>query len=89
MDQRQLGEWMAFYSQDPWGEDREDWRNGIATAAICNMWRAKKSPPIKPQDFFLVRPPKKPQTLQEQLAAARRFALGTGGQVKQRGYDHR
>jgi len=62
---------MAFYSIEPFGEQRADLRAAIVASVIANSNRGKNQKPFKPEDFmpFKEAPPKKPQTLAEQQAA--------------------
>ncbi len=74
---QQLGEWLAYYRIDPWGEVRADLRHGIATAVMANIHRDGKSrpEPYRPVDFM---PDFDPDTGQRALAAKARavfFAL--------------
>ena len=48
----EFSEWMAWYSIDPWGEQRADLRMAISTAHILNCWRARKAAPIKPEQLM-------------------------------------
>jgi hypothetical protein len=80
LDQRQLAEWMAYYEVHPWGEEIDDLRHGINTAAIVNMLRSKGKA-AKPQDFMVNKPEKKKQTWQDMKREARRIALVTGGKI--------
>lgn len=48
-----LGEWLALYRIDPWGEWRDDLRSGIVASVIANVNRdAKRKPePFTAHDF--------------------------------------
>ena len=48
----EFSEWMAWYSIEPWGDQRADLRMAISTAEILNCWRAKGSKPIKPEQIM-------------------------------------
>lgn len=39
---QQLGEWLAYYQTDPWGEYRADLRMGIVIANVLQALGAKK-----------------------------------------------
>lgn len=49
-----LGEWMALYGIDPWGEQRADLRAGIVASTIANVNRdARRKPePFEATDFM-------------------------------------
>jgi hypothetical protein len=81
LDQKQLSDWLAFYGHCPWGEDVDDVRHGINTAAIANMLRGKGGRAMKPQDFMVHKPEKPKQTWQDMKKEARRIALLTGGTI--------
>ncbi len=54
MSSRELTEWMAFFSLEPWGTEVEDWRAGLIAATIANANRdpKKRRKPYEPQDFM-------------------------------------
>jgi len=70
IDSRELTEWMAYYSLEPWGTEPEDLRAGIIASTIANVNRDQKKQrkPFTPKDFMPVwdRPPKQEQTPEEQ-----------------------
>lgn len=69
IDSRELTEWIAFYNIEPFGEDRADMRQALTSCILANANRdPKKSRAFKPQDFMLVKPPKKEQTPEEMMA---------------------
>jgi hypothetical protein len=49
---RELTDWLAYWSLEPWGEERADFRSGILAAAMSNRWRGKGEKAAKPQDFM-------------------------------------
>lgn len=51
---RELSEWMAYFSLDPFGEERADLRAGIVASTIANAQRDPKQrrQPYKPEDFM-------------------------------------
>ncbi len=49
---RQFAEWMAFYSLDPFGDQRADLRAGIVAATMNNRWRQKNENPMQPSEFM-------------------------------------
>lgn len=66
---RQFSEWMAFYTLDPFGDQRADLRTGILAAVVNNRWRGKSEQPREPSDFmpFREQPEQTPQKIQRQL----------------------
>lgn len=52
MSSRQLSEWQALWSIEPFGEYREDWRWACLMALIANMMRGEKGEIMSPQDFM-------------------------------------
>lgn len=74
---QQLGEWLAYYRIDPWGEIRADLRNGIVASVIANVNRdsRRQQTPFTPADFM---PKFDPEVDRPALAAKARavfFAL--------------
>ena len=59
MSSQELTEWLAFYSIDPFGEERADARQAITSCIIANSNRGKSTKPFKVDEFFPVREPKK------------------------------
>ena len=51
---RELSEWMAYESIEPFGERRSDLRMGILASLIANANRdrRKRSEPYEPDDFI-------------------------------------
>ena len=51
---RELTEWMAFFSLEPWGSEVEDWRAGLIASTIANVNRdpKKRRKPYEPSDFM-------------------------------------
>jgi hypothetical protein len=45
-------EWQAFYSDDPFGDQRADLRAGIVCSTMNNRWRGKNETPAQPIDFM-------------------------------------
>ena len=54
MQPHHLGEWLALYKIDPWGEFRADLRMGIQAAVVANVNRDSKRKPdaYTPADFM-------------------------------------
>lgn len=53
-DSRDVSEWMAYASIEPFGEERADMRAGIIASVIANVNRdpKRRSQPFTPQDFM-------------------------------------
>ena len=54
IDSRELTEWMAYSTIEPFGESVADYRHGIAVAALANVNRdhKKRRAPFVPEDFI-------------------------------------
>jgi len=52
IDSRELSEWAAFYSLEPFGYFRSDMQAGIVASTIANCNRTKNSRSFKPMDFM-------------------------------------
>ena len=67
---RELAEWMAFFSLEPWGCETEDWRFGMLASVIANANRdpKRRRRPYEPKDFMPQRrtQPAESQTSEEQ-----------------------
>jgi hypothetical protein len=48
----QLIEWLAYYTIEPFGEERDDVRAGIVASTIANTQRRKGKKAFKPSDFM-------------------------------------
>lgn len=72
LDSRQLSEWMAYYSIEPWGEQPAYLRAGVVASTMANVMRGKKGRSFTP-DEFMPKEPKRPapkvQTVSEQKSA--------------------
>lgn len=67
VDSHELSEWMAFYSIEPFGGEREDWRAGKIAATIANVHRRKGQRAFTPDDIIpRIKPPGPIQTPEEQ-----------------------
>lgn len=54
LDSRELSEWMAYYSIEPWGAERDNLHAGIVAKAIYDVNQdPKKHRDISPADFLL------------------------------------
>ena len=56
----ELTDWLAYYSIEPWGEERADLRSAIIAAIMSNRWRGKNERPRKIEEFmpFTIQPEK-------------------------------
>jgi hypothetical protein len=54
MTSRDVAEWKAYFSIEPFGEERADLRMGILASLIANVHRdrKKKFEPFTPADFM-------------------------------------
>lgn len=70
VDSRELTEWAAYFSLEPWGTEVEDWRAGLIASTIANANRDPKRQrqPFQPKDFMPQREPQQveAQSLEEQ-----------------------
>lgn len=53
MSSKELADWQAYYTLEPWGDERADLRMGVLCALIANMFRKKGSRPHKAEEFVL------------------------------------
>ncbi|QKL72130.1 DUF4035 domain-containing protein [Ralstonia solanacearum] len=51
MTSAEFGEWIAFYSLEPFGDRVEDLRTGIVSSVIANVNRGPNVPAFAPIDF--------------------------------------
>jgi hypothetical protein len=49
----ELVEWMAYYSIEPWGAERDNLHAGIIAATVANSNRDPKKKALKADDFML------------------------------------
>jgi hypothetical protein len=48
----EFGEWIAYYSLEPFGDRLADLRMGTVASVLANVNRGKNSPVFKPHDFI-------------------------------------
>ncbi len=66
-------------------EKRADQRAGILAALTANVNLKKGARPLRPQDFFpSLRPPRRPQTPEQQRLFLEAMTLALGGKVVRR-----
>ena len=72
MSSREVTEWMAYASVEPFGEDRGDLRAALICSVIANANRdpKKKADPYQPIDFmpFAEKPEPSPEALAGKIA---------------------
>lgn len=74
MGASEFDDWMAYYTLEPWGEERADIRQALTTTAIVNFAEAHSKRPKwrKPEDFMPFRDPEpkrdEPLTADEAMA---------------------
>ena len=56
----ELAEWQAWYSIQPWGEERADLRTAIVAATVAQAM-SDGSRRYKLEDFMAVKPARQPQ----------------------------
>jgi hypothetical protein len=52
MTSAEFGEWIAYYSIEPFGERIEDLRAGTVASTVANVNRGKDTRPYAPLDFI-------------------------------------
>ena len=52
LSSQELAEWMAYYSIEPFGPAREDYRAGLIAATVANCAGSKKV--LQPTDFIRI-----------------------------------
>ena len=73
MTTRQLNEWVAYYSIEPFGEDRRDLGTAIVAQTMAACW-ARKVPDIWRFMPLVKRPPVDPEKrMENSKAAVRKF----------------
>lgn len=61
----EFGEWVAFFTAEPWGEERADLRSGIIAATVANC-HAQGRKQFKAEDFMpTFGRPKRRQSIEE------------------------
>jgi len=58
---------MAYYSIEPFGEQRADWRQAITSMILANANRGKKGRSYKVKDFMLTDKKKRRQQTPEEM----------------------
>lgn len=77
MTSEQLSEWMAYYTLEPWGEERADLRMGILASVDANIHKStKRKKPYKPEDFMPTFEEPDEAEMQARMLAKARAILG-------------
>lgn len=73
----EFGEWVAYFSIEPFGERIADLRAGTIASVIANVNRAPNTPPIQPSAFmpWIVQPPRAASTRSAEEIAASVFGV--------------
>ena len=67
IDSRELAEWVAFYSIEPFGGYRDDLQAGIVASTIANCNRSSRSSrSFSPKDFMPIGDHTKPRQMDEE-----------------------
>ena len=75
IDSRELAEWMAYYSTEPFGGTRGDLQAGVIASTIANVNKGKRGKAFTPGDFMpLMKKPK--QTVTDQINILNAMAKG-------------
>lgn len=83
-DSRELSEWIAFYSLEPWGERFDYLGTGIVAATLANLNRKKGAQPYKPEDFMPKFKETRPQTIEEMIQIASLMTAAMGGEDRRK-----
>ena len=69
LSSRQVSEWMAYHSLEPFGEQEAWWRAGQIAMTFANVMSGSKGKTFEPEDFMLrFERPVKVQTIEEHKA---------------------
>ena len=70
--------WLDYWSIEPWGEDRADYRAGMIASTMANLW--SKGRRFKPTDFMVHwdKPPGKQMDEGDMKAAVRAYKKAAG-----------
>jgi hypothetical protein len=52
MSSAEFGEWVAFYSIEPFGDRIDDLRSGVIASTVANVNRGKDAPIVRPLDLI-------------------------------------
>lgn len=88
IDARELIEWQAFYTLEPFGDERADLRAGVIAATMANAWRGKGQKAASPQDFVMKFGRREDVSPDMLRLAAMKANAALGGRIKHR-HDNR
>ena len=74
-DSHELGEWMAYYRIEPWGEERADIRAAIVARTVASQW-AKEIPELESFMPFREREEQSFEEMKGVLRGVKRNAVG-------------
>lgn len=75
MSSAEFGEWVAFYSIEPFGDRVADLRAGVVASTVANVNRGKDSPVLAPIDLIPWAQEAKPDTPPPPEAVAAAFGV--------------
>lgn len=78
MTAKELVEWMAYFTLEPWGQVQADYRAGVIASTMVNTMADTKGKAFGAKDFFDLYDRGKKQTPAEQMALLRGFAKADG-----------
>ena len=81
MTYKEYVEWEAFYSIEPFPEERQDFRNALLVSIMVNLQRGKNDKAVEIEDFipdFWSERKSKKQTPQEMLMSAKMISAMIG-----------
>lgn len=82
VDSKELTEWMAYYTLEPFGQPADDLRMGIIASTEANAHRDPKRKAFTPNDF-IPDYSKKHQSIEEQKTLVMQWNALLGGDIKE------
>ena len=84
MPVRIFREWMQYAEEEPWGEERADWRSAMIAHTMASIWRGKGQRRSRLSDFLpqFERRRKKKWTPKAGLNAMVNLAKLFGGEIR-------
>lgn len=81
MSASEFQEWMEYFSIEPFGEERADYRAGIISSTIYNVNRGKNRV-LKPEDFMpkFINEKSKKQSIKQMIRTVELLNTMFGGQ---------
>lgn len=71
---------MAYFTIDPFGEERADLRAGIVASTVANANRAKRGKSFRPKDFMPNFDHDRPQDIGLQMSIIQQLHRRMGGE---------